>query len=258
MSTKSDSKKDGAIDKLQASSEAYNKFLEEIKVLSVKTNHAEITESLHAVVNEVISILSSGDVTTALLISASRETDKEDYMFSHILNVCLVSVMIGMKKGLDGRILKDLALLSFVHAEKHIGVPEELVQWVGDNKEMDDIVKLADVYDSMVHPPSYRLGMTSFETLTSILDACDLFDPPLVKELLGELGFYPEGSWVELNTREVGKVIKENKKMPLRPVVEIVIGERKKMDLSRHMLIYIVRAITKEQEEKLKKDGRCE
>ena len=258
MSIKNNPEKDGAIDKLQASSDAYYELLDAIKDLSGKTDRAEFTESLHAVVKEVISILSSSDVTTALMISTSKEVDKEDYMFAHILNVCLVSVMIGMKKGLDERSLKDLALLSFVHAKTHIGIPEELVQWVGDNKEMDEIVKLADVYDSMTHPPSYRLGMTSFETLTSILDACDLFEPPLVKELLGELGFYPEGSWVELNTREVGKVIKENKEMALRPVVEIVIGEKKKMDLSRHMLIYIVRALTEEQVEKIKKEGRFE
>ena len=80
----------------------------------------------------------------------------------------------------------------------------------------------------------------------------------MVKMLLEELTLYPEGSWVELNSREIGKVVKLNADMPLRPVLEIVTGTRKIMDLSKNMLIYVVKSLTGEEvkkaEEKIKRE----
>ncbi|MFC1570520.1 HD-GYP domain-containing protein [Candidatus Omnitrophota bacterium] len=239
--------------KKEKSTEVYRELLTGIKDLSAKGTEAEITKNINGLVEAIISALSGGDVKTALMLDASRSYDKEDYIFTHSLNVCLVAVVIGIKKKFDKRQLKDLALLGLVHAKDHINVPQNLLEWAAPDNEMDEIVKISDIYDAMTHPPSYRHEMTSADTIASIMDACDLFDSPLVKPLLNELGFYPEGSWVALNTREIGKVIAVNKDTPLRPVVELITGRQGTLDLSKNMLVYIEKGLTEDEVKALRK-----
>ena len=43
-----------------------------------------------------------------------------------------------------------------------------------------------------------------------------------MKVMVDKLGFFPNGTYVQLNTKEVGRVIAQNTKSPLRPVVKIV------------------------------------
>lgn len=234
----------------------YNELLGSAKAISGQTNKQEVAKSLNTLVEKAVEALSSSGV--GVLINTSRIFPKEDYYFAHCLNVCLLSAKIGMKKGYDKRRLKELALLGFTHAREHIMVPEDLLAWIDQDDEIKDIVKLADIYDTMTHPPSYRHETTASDTLMSILDADGFFNQEMVKMLLEELTLYPEGSWVELNSREIGKVVKLNADMPLRPVLEIVTGTRKIMDLSKNMLIYVVKSLTGEEvkkaEEKIKRE----
>ena len=241
--------------KREKSTEVYRELLTGIKNLSDKETEAETTKNINGLIEAIISALSGGDVKASLMLEASRSYDKEDYIYTHSLNVCLVAAVIGIKKKFDKRQLKDLALLALVHAKDHINVPQNLLDWAAPDNEMDDMVRIADIYDAMTHPPSYRHEMTSSDTLASIMDACDLFETPLVKTLLGELGFYPEGSWVALNTREIGKVIAVNPETPLRPVVELITGRQGKLDLSKNMLVYIEKGLTEDEVKNLRKNA---
>ena len=61
---------------------------------------------------------------------------------------------------------------------------------------------------------------------------------------------YPSGSYVKLNTNEIGVVQSINQDFPLRPVIEVIedakgkpLNEAKTIDLSKSPILYIEKAI---------------
>lgn len=224
---------------------SYDGLLERLKKLSAKTEIEAVSESIANLINFIIEKLSSEGGSLLLYISKIFD---QDYIFAHSLNVCLISLRIGMKLELENDRLKDLGFLALVHASKDAGFPEGLLEKIKQDKELDEIIRLADVYDGQSHPPAYRHGIIPHETLASIIGAGKLFDPGLVKILLSELSLYPKGSWLQLCTGQIGKVISTNKEYPLRPVVKIFIEhmgeiEEKIIDLSKNNLIYVLRPV---------------
>lgn len=228
----------------------YEELLKEIKSFGGKSPEKGISGDLNKFLESLMETVSSSPA--AALINTSRAFKDEDHFFAHCLNVCVLSVKIGLKKGYDPRRMKDLALIALGHVKDYVNIPDELLQWVEKDREMENIVKLADIYDTMTHPPLYRHETTPSGTLMAILDADGFFDRDLVRILLDELTLYPEGSWVELNSRQIGKVVKVNTALPLRPVVKILGGEEKTTDLSESSLLYVARGLTGDEVKKVR------
>jgi HD-GYP domain-containing protein (c-di-GMP phosphodiesterase class II) len=124
-----------------------------------------------------------------------------------------------------------------------------------DLHEYSKIVALADVYEALTHQRPYRKAYQPHEAIKEIISTDkNLFDSNLIKVLINRLGFYPVGSWVELNTGEIGKVISSTEDMPLRPVVNIIftgggekIEEKKIVNLGRQYNLYIKNSIPDEE-----------
>ena len=229
----------------------YDGLLEKLAELSGSKDTELVSKTIVDLIDYAIERLSSED--ECLLLYTNKIFDK-DYIFSHSLNVCLVSLRIGLRLGFDKKRLKDLGLGALTHASKDMKFPEGLLKGIKHDKESDEITKLADVYDALSHPPSYRHAMTPRETLGSIINTDKFFDPRLIKILLEELSFYPKGSWVQLSTNEIGGVIKAKKELPLRPTVKVFIDwegnylkEAKTIDLSKKNTIYVLRPLTEEE-----------
>jgi len=230
--------------KARETEKVYDGLLENIRQAPGRGHGEDTVNALQEIADIVIEKLSSEDIS--LLLYTSKFSG-EDYVFAHSLNVCLVSVRIGIRLNYDKTRLDNLGLLALTHAKGDIGFTEEVLKRIDHNKEMDEIVKIADIYDGLTHPPKYRQPMTPYETITSFLDTVDVFEPRLTKILLQEITLYPKGSWVQLNTSEIGKVIKTNRDLPLRPVVEVLAEPKAIRDLAENKLIYITRALTKEE-----------
>lgn len=233
----------------------YDDLLGMLKKLSGKTEIKAISQSIANVMGFIIERLSED---APLLLYISKIFDK-DYIYAHSLNVCLLSVKIGLKLRFEKNRLNDLGFLALIHARKDIRLPEELSKKVKHDKELDEIIRLTDVYDALTHPPAYRHTMTPFETLTAVIDTDKFFDRRLIKILLDELSVYPKGSWVELSSKEIGKVVKVSKEVLLRPTLEIVIDwegkhleETRIVDLSQNNLLYILRPVKEEEVENIK------
>jgi len=117
------------------------------------------------------------------------------------------------------------------------------------------IVGLVDVYEALTHPRVYRKRFPPHEAMRMIVDSSrDLFSLRMIKKLMGELGSYPIGSMVRLDSREVGRVIGVNKRFPLRPRILILFdrdGQRlkkpKEVDLVKSSLLHIVEPIDEEK-----------
>jgi HD-GYP domain-containing protein (c-di-GMP phosphodiesterase class II) len=113
--------------------------------------------------------------------------------------------------------------------------------------EYAQIVGLSDVYEAMIHRRPYRDKHPPLEAIKTILSNKYSFDHKLVKLLIERIGVFPMGSFVQLNTREVGRVLKENPGSPLRPVVNILfdaaakrLKQPRQINLAANPTVYIL------------------
>lgn len=88
--------------------------------------------------------------------------------------------------------------------------------------EFASILGIVDTYEAMTHPRRYRDRRSPLETMREIVKNKSGFEQKVIKILIENMGFYPLGCLVELNTKEVARVIKLNRGNPLRPVVEVI------------------------------------
>jgi len=86
------------------------------------------------------------------------------------------------------------------------------------------IIALADAFESMIHPRPFRPNFSIMEVYKRIFDAKNKYDQKVIKALVDKIGFFPNGSYVQLNTKEIGRVIRQSPRSPLRPLVRIVYG----------------------------------
>ena len=110
------------------------------------------------------------------------------------------------------------------------------------------IIALVDAFESMIHPRSYRPRYSTVDVYKRIVDSKEKFDQNLIRILIDNIGFFPNGSYVTLNTKETGLVIGQNPRSPLRPVIRIIYGvngqqltgdEVKLVDLAKLPTIHI-------------------
>ncbi len=123
------------------------------------------------------------------------------------------------------------------------------------------VIALADGFESMIHPRPFRPRYSINDVFKRILDSKSKFDQNLIKVLVDKIGFFPNGSFVQLNTMEVAKVVRQTPKSPLRPVVRIIVGsdgvrlqedETKEVSLAKYPTLHIKRCFL---EERMPADG---
>lgn len=126
----------------------------------------------------------------------------------------------------------------------------------GPDTELDEyaaIIRLADIYESLVHHRPFRQRLATLEALGEILRRDrPSFSDRILRVLIRILSTFPVGSLVRLNTGDIARVAVKNKDFPFRPVVEVLVrhGERLRepvvIDLSQSPLHHIQDAVTEE------------
>jgi HD-GYP domain-containing protein (c-di-GMP phosphodiesterase class II) len=90
------------------------------------------------------------------------------------------------------------------------------------------IAGLVDTYDAMITQRPYAVARTSHEASQELIDCKGaLFQEALVEQFVQAIGLFPTGTVVELNTGEVGIVVKQSQTRRLKPEVVIVLDEDK-------------------------------
>lgn len=119
---------------------------------------------------------------------------------------------------------------------------------------MARIVGLADTFCNLAQVAPMQRRLSLHETVQEILQGKSLFDENCLRALLENVAFYPKDTWVKLSTGDIGKVVSENKGMPLRPVIKIYSepdGERVYdehcIDLKTATAIFIKQVLLEEQ-----------
>ncbi|MBU2567519.1 MAG: HD domain-containing protein [Elusimicrobia bacterium] len=138
-------------------------------------------------------------------------------------------------------------IISQVHERKHGGgYPAGLS---GDDIHIfARIIAVSDVYEALTHNRAWRERCLPHEALKKMIEITDTdFDTDIVKYLIERLSLYPVGSYVKLNTDEIGRVVASNQGLPTRPKVKVLLSsdlkraeQEKVIDLSRNTMTYIV------------------
>jgi len=88
------------------------------------------------------------------------------------------------------------------------------------------IVAVADSYDAMTQIRTYKNKLISHEAIKNVLAASkNYYDPEILKVFLSIMSIYPIGSIVQLNNGIIGIVSRANPKLPLRPIIRILLDE---------------------------------
>jgi len=116
------------------------------------------------------------------------------------------------------------------------------------------LAQIADIYEAMTSPRSYRKAYIPHEGVVRILkmSKTGLIPGEFVKAFLEYVSLYPVGSLVELNDKRIAKVIQANRESLGKPVVSIITDATGKIltkthilqeDLSKNRDVHIVKAL---------------
>ena len=186
----------------------------------------------------------------------------ENHSFYHIINLIFMSLRVAKHFGCSQDRLDILSLKCLTYNSEIFKKDNDFFKGLQrEDKLLDDIIKVIDVFDSIVNPPPYRkfaLRWSASDVLRSIVDIrSDIFNPEVVAVFLKVITAYPAGSWVELSNGLIGKVVKINPGYILRPQVEVSLdihGHQVNphiVDLSQDPLLYIKDTLTSQQLEAL-------
>ena len=109
------------------------------------------------------------------------------------------------------------------------------------------IASLGDVFEALTHPRAFRGEFTPYEAIKMIIRKKDiLFEKKMLKKFVEFLSIYPVGSFVHLNTGEIGVVIAANAKSPTRCILRVLTNVDKELqengriiNLLNDQLVYI-------------------
>lgn len=134
------------------------------------------------------------------------------------------------------------------------GYPNDITN--GNISEYGRLIATLDVYEALTHSRNYRQKKYSpHEAIKELFtNSSSFFDPGILKVFINQIGIYPTGSWLELNTNEIARVITPNVNFPIRPVINVLFSANKKrleeprlINLAKQFNIYIKRPLSDEE-----------
>ena len=264
----------------------------EIAGMKDKDDFAGMKSSAEKIVKKVIDELMN-DNDEILVLTA--KTTNDNTMYSHLANTCILSLRLGLGLNYPEDKLIFLGTSALLHeslGNAHIDLTRGVVIKQRDNarltkeiydriqakdfsgsgyeaKELSDMAKiigLIDIYEGLSHPRKLRERKLPHEVLKMFIRSSDeVFEHSIVKKLIEELSVYPPGSYVRLNSSQVGFVIKANKKFPTRPVVEVIFDrdgvymeKPERVDLLENAMTQISDAVDEDKLSGLDKKGLME
>jgi len=85
------------------------------------------------------------------------------------------------------------------------------------------IVAVADVFEALSHPRTYRSPHTTFDALEQVVGMQDeYFASHVVSALVNEISSFPPDSYVQLSTGEICQVVSTNHENLMRPRVRVI------------------------------------
>jgi len=113
------------------------------------------------------------------------------------------------------------------------GYPHGLV-----DRDIDPIARIlgvADVFEALSHPRTYRSPFTALQALERVVGMQDEYFPAqVVSALVNEISAFPLDSYVQISSGEIGRVVAIDPANILRPRVELLWdSDWKRIDVAR-------------------------
>ena len=118
--------------------------------------------------------------------------------------------------------------------------------------EYAKITGMVDTYEAMIHSRPHRKAITQHVSIKELICSKNLmFSSKIIKAFIKEISLYPIGSYVKLNNKAVGMVIRTDEKNPMKPVVKLffdgkgkAVTEERIIKLSENPLLCIANTIS--------------
>ncbi|HOR31519.1 MAG TPA: HD domain-containing protein [Syntrophales bacterium] len=124
--------------------------------------------------------------------------------------------------------------------------------------EFAKIVGLASTYEAMTHDRPHRRCVSVRELIDTKNRS---FSPRVMRAFLEQISLYPVGSFVRLNNRTLGRVIRTHAGQPLRPVMQIMedadgnrVAEDRTVNLLGNPILWVTGAVSEEELARLTKE----
>lgn len=263
----------------------------------------EIQETARAIVTEIMD-------NKYAMVHLTDIRASDDYTFGHSVNVCVLSVMIGMALGtLDKERLDKLAMGALLHDAGKMMVPNQILNKPGKLTESEwkimqqhssygfellrkdrnisivsahiafqhhekingtgyprglsgsqihefaRIAAIADVYDALTSDRAYSRALLPHQAYEILQAGSNIhFDESILQAFLERIAIYPIGCMVQLNTGDIGIVVKVVPKEAMRPTVRLLISgmgniyaNRPELDLIGKPAMFISRILEEEE-----------
>lgn len=87
------------------------------------------------------------------------------------------------------------------------------------------MVGLLSIFEALIHYRPHRHRLLPRDAIRELVNHHKkAFDPIMLKALIESISLYPVGTYVQLNSGDVGLVVKVHFRHPLRPVVQIMLN----------------------------------
>ncbi len=84
------------------------------------------------------------------------------------------------------------------------------------------LISVISMFEALIHYRPYRARLLPRDAIREIVkNHKKSFDPTMLKALIESISLYPVGTYVELNSGEIGLVTRIHPRLPLRPVVDV-------------------------------------
>jgi len=84
------------------------------------------------------------------------------------------------------------------------------------------IIGLLSMFEALIHYRTYRKRLLPRDAIRELLiHHKSAFDPAFLKCLIDAISLYPVGTYVQLNSGDIGQVIRVHRRLPLRPTVHL-------------------------------------
>lgn len=89
------------------------------------------------------------------------------------------------------------------------------------------MIGLLSMFEALIHYRPYRNRLLPRDAIRELVNHHKkAFDPIMLKALIESISLYPVGTYVQLNSGDVGLVIQVHPKLPLRPLVRVLFNSR--------------------------------
>ncbi|MBC2396985.1 HD-GYP domain-containing protein [Clostridium tetanomorphum] len=228
-------------------------------------------------IDEIINNVNLSE--NAFMFNDIVKNNNDIELYIHSIDVCILSVILGINRGYNKKYLKNLAMAALLHdigkmfsqGDDHVkegykfikgtnSFPPTVYMTIYQHHENEDgsgypegidrekiyelskVVHICDYYVNLINDINKNLINETMEKITA--QASSKFSEDVYKDFIKSIYCYPNGLPIKLNNGLDGTVVMQNKNYPLRPIIGVFVNnEPRLINLMDHLTLFIDKII---------------